>query len=279
MDTPFICTPKWHEDSSKYLDMNPKSFRQIVRQGLWKKPTSGCCSGYTQLNLVILPEILAADFKLFCEKNPKPCPLLEIVPKGEVEVRHLAPGSDLRSDLPGYRLFRGRQITELDDIKSAWRDDFVSFLIGCSFTFESALLKNNIPVRHVELNRNVPMFVTNIDCKPAGPFYGKMVVSMRPIPEEMVEDAINITSCYPDVHGGPIHFGDPAVLGIKNLDNPDYGEQVPVKEGEIPVFWACGVTPQVALMNVAPEIAITHAPGLMFISDYRDNDFYVDQND
>jgi uncharacterized protein YcsI (UPF0317 family) len=197
------------------------------------------------------------------------------VDRGRFEAIKLAPGSDLRKDCPGYKVFRGHRSEFRKDVSDVWRDDFVSFLLGCSFTFEQAMLKNGIPVRHIELGCNVPMYITDIPCEPAGPFHGPMVVSMRPIPTAMVEKAYAVTNCYPAVHGAPIHHGDPGEIGIADLAVPDFGDPVPLKTGEVPVFWACGVTPQVALMNLAPEIAITHAPGYMFISDRRNDDFHV----
>ncbi len=256
--------------------LSPAKFRSSVRQGLWQKPTAGCCAGYTQLNLVVLPEIYADDFQVFCEKNPKPCPLLERVDRGRIDAVRLAPGSDLRTDCPGYKVFRGNRSEFLHDVTDVWQDDFVSFLLGCSFTFEQAMLKNGIPVRHIELGCNVPMYLTDIPCEPAGPFHGSMVVSMRPVPAALVEKTHAVTSCYPAVHGAPIHHGDPGAIGIADLASPDFGDPVPLHQGEVPVFWACGVTPQVALRNLAPEIAITHAPGYMFVSDRRDEDYCVD---
>jgi len=256
--------------------LSPAEFRMSVRQGNWRKPTTGCCAGYTQLNLVVLPESYATDFQTFCENNPKPCPLLETVGRGQVEAIKLAPGSDLRTDCPGYKVFRGHQTEFKDDVKEIWQDDFVSFLIGCSFTFEQALITNGIPIRHIELGCNVPMYITNIPCEPAGPFHGQMVVSMRPVPVHLVDKACSVTGRYPAVHGGPVHYGDPGAIGITDLEKPDFGDPVSIYPGETPVFWACGVTPQVALMNLAPDIAITHAPGYMFVSDYRDEDFRVD---
>jgi uncharacterized protein YcsI (UPF0317 family) len=178
--------------------------------------------------------------------------------------------------LPGYKVFRGRQVEFRDDVADLWREDLVSFLIGCSFTFERALLARDIPVRHIELGCNVPMYLTDIPCQPAGPFHGRMVVSMRPIPDALVEQACSITGHYPAVHGAPVHVGDPQRIGIADLSRPDFGDPVPVGPGETPVFWACGVTPQVALMNLAPELAITHAPGYMFVADCLDEDFRVD---
>ena len=256
--------------------ISPAELRDLIRKGLWPRPTAGCCEGFTQLNLVILPEIYARDFQIFCEKNPQPCPLLEVIPPGRVEAVKLAPGSDIRTDCPYYKVFRGENTELRDDIKDLWQDDFVSFLIGCSFTFEQALQANDIPIRHIDLGCNVPMYVSNISCTPAGPFHGNMVVSMRPVAEALVQEAIAVTARYPAVHGAPVHYGSPAEIGIADLGSPDFGDPVPIYDGEVPVFWACGVTPQVALRNLKPEIAITHAPGYMFVSDYREEDFRVD---
>lgn len=261
--------------ASDMAEMKGAQFRALVRQGGWRKPTAGCCAGYTQLNLVVLPERYATDFQTFCERNPKPCPLLEVVGHGQVEAVELAPGSDLRRDCPGYKVFRGQHYQLQDDVAGLWQDDFVSFLIGCSFTFEQAMIRRNIPVRHVELGCNVPMFITDIPCKAAGPFHGRMVVSMRPIPAYLVEEAYDVTACYPSVHGAPVHHGDPSKIGVRDILAPDFGDPVPIYDDEIPVFWACGVTPQVALENLAPEIAITHAPGLMFVSDRLDEEFSI----
>lgn len=274
MKEPFLCTSLSDNLTEEMRDMSPAAFREMVRQGVWRKPTAGCCAGHIQLNLVILPQAEAEDFREFCERNPKPCPLIEMTGPGQTEAKIIAPGSDLRCEIPGYKLFQGESVTFLEDLKSVWRDDFVSFLIGCSFTFENALTRQGIPMRHIELERNVPMYISNIPCQPAGPFHGNMVVSMRPIAREQVTVAAEITSHYPDVHGGPIYSGDPAKLGIGDINRPDFGDPVPIRDGEVPVFWACGVTPQVALMNSRPEIAITHAPGLMFIADVRDEDYY-----
>jgi uncharacterized protein YcsI (UPF0317 family) len=263
------------DDAGRKGDLTPPLFREAVRQGRWRKPTAGCCAGFTQLNLVVLPEVYAADFQGFCEKNPKPCPLLERVDRGRVEAVKLAPGSDLRTDCPGYKVFRGRHSEFRNAVSDVWQDDFVSFLLGCSFTFEQAMLKSGIPVRHIELGCNVPMYITAIPCEPSGLFHGPMVVSMRPVPAAMVEKAYEVTGRYPAVHGEPVHHGDPRDIGIADLASPDFGDPVPLHVDEVPVFWACGVTTQVALMNLAPEIAITHAPGYMFVSDRRDEDFYV----
>lgn len=233
--------------------------------------TSGLAAGFAQANLVVLPQADAADFLLFCQRNPKPCPLLEVLDAGEATPMRLAADADLRTDLPRYRVWRnGELIDEPTDVTRHWRDDFVSFLIGCSFTFETALQAAGVPVRHVEEGRNVPMYRTNIPCIPAGRFHGEMVVSMRPLSPADAIRAIQITSRYPGVHGAPVHFADPEQIGVKDLARPDFGDAVTMQAGEVPVFWACGVTPQIALVNAAPEIAITHSPGCMFVTDIRD---------
>lgn len=254
-------------------DMAPLQFWETVRSGRWNKPTAGCCNGFTQLNLVVLPQRYADDFKRFCQRNPKPCPLLEILAPGTHEAVKLAPGSDLRTDIPGYKVFRGSNVAERATVVDIWQDDFVSFLIGCSFTFENALLAGGVPVRHIEIGCNVPMYLTSIPCQAAGPFHSQLVVSMRPVPAPLVEKTYAITARYPAVHGAPIHHGDPAQIGIDDLGAPDFGDPVPVRNDEIPVFWACGVTPQAALMNACPDIAITHYPGHMFVSNVRDAAF------
>jgi len=220
---------------------------------------------------VVLPRAYAFDFLLFCQRNPKPCPLLEVVEAGGYEPVQTAPGADLRTDLPLYRIWRdGRLVAEVPDVREHWRDDLVSFLLGCSFTFEAALLRAGVPVRHIEQGCNVPMYVTNIECVRAGVFHGPLVVSMRPIPVEQVVRAVQITSRYPAVHGAPVHIGDPAMLGIRDLARPDYGDPVDIRPGEVPVFWACGVTPQAVALRSRPEFMITHAPGHMFLTDVPD---------
>jgi len=246
----------------------PKQIRALIRKGTWDKPTSGLAMGYAQANLVVLPKSYAFDFLLFCQRNPKPCPLLEVLEAGRYRTESLAADADVRTDIPRYHIYRkGRLEEPVKEIKRHWKDDFVTFLLGCSFSFEEALLRAEVPVRHIEENRNVPMYVTNIACKPAGIFRGPLVVSMRPIPSEKVARAVQITSRYASVHGGPAHLGDPSKIGIKDLGKPDFGEPVTIREGEIPVFWACGVTPQAVVMEAKPDLCITHAPGHMFISD------------
>ncbi|MGZ0170017.1 MAG: putative hydro-lyase [Planctomycetales bacterium] len=255
----------------KNLPATPDEVRMQCRSSVWITQTSGLAPGFAQANLVILPREDADEFLQFCELNPKPCPLLEVTEPGCHSLTRLAEGTDLRTDLPMYRVWRdGELADEMQDISALWRDDLVSFLIGCSFTFEAALIENQIPVRHIELGRNVPMFQTNIPCEPAGKFHGPIVVSMRPMKPADAIRAVQITSQFPDVHGAPIHIGLPAEIGITDLQSPDFGDAVPVAADELPVFWACGVTPQAALMAAKPKFAITHSPGCMFVSDLKD---------
>jgi uncharacterized protein YcsI (UPF0317 family) len=249
----------------------PDAVRRACRLEEWTTQTSGLAPGFAQANLVILPRDDADEFRLFCELNPKPCPLLEVTEPGQVSPDRLASDADLRTDLPMYRVWRSGQLTdEVTNISELWQDDFVSFLIGCSFTFEAALIADGIPVRHIELGCNVPMFRTNIDCESAGRFHGPLVVSMRPLNPADTSRAVQITSQFPDVHGAPIHIGSPEDIGITDLQSPDFGAPVPVAPDEQPVFWACGVTPQAALMAARPDFAITHSPGCMFVSDLKD---------
>lgn len=246
----------------------PAALRQLCRNGQLTGPTPGLAPGFAQANLVILPQAYAFDFLLFCQRNPKPCPILDVTDLGSPAPGRIAPGADIRRDLPRYRVFHGGQLTEeRTDISDIWREDFIAFLIGCSFTFEGAMVSAGLPMRHVEEGKNVPMYRTNLTCQPAGLFSAPLVVSMRPLPRHQVMLATEVTSRYPRVHGSPIHIGDPAAIGIHQLDRPDYGDAVTIHADEVPVFWACGVTTQQALLTARPEIAITHAPGHMFISD------------
>ncbi len=243
--------------------------REAARVGRWHGPTAGLAYGYAQTNLVILPREYAYDFLLFCQRNPKPCPLLDVTDAGSWQTA-IADGADLRTDTPRYRLYEAGQLTgEYRDLLGLWRDDLVSFLLGCSFTFEEALLAAQLPVRHVEEDVNVPMYITNRQCRPAGVFHGPLVVTMRPIPYHQVAQAVQITARFPGVHGAPVHVGNPAALGIADLARPDYGDPVTVYEGEAPVFWACGVTPQAVALESKPALMITHAPGHMFLTDLR----------
>jgi uncharacterized protein YcsI (UPF0317 family) len=240
----------------------------LIRKGKWDRPTAGLAPGYAQANLVILPGKYAFDFLLFCQRNPKPCPLLEVLEAGRYRTEFLSSTADIRTDVPKYNLYRkGKLDRTVKEIKEFWRDDFLTFLLGCSFSFEEALSQARIPVRHIQENRNVPMYITNIPCRPAGKLHGPMVVTMRPIPPSKVARAARITSRFPAVHGGPVHIADPSRIGIRNLHKPDFGDAVTVNKGEIPVFWACGVTPQAVVLKSKPDLCITHTPGHMFISD------------
>ena len=250
--------------------------RTACRSGELAGQTSGLAPGYAQANLVVVPREHAFDFLLFCQRNPKPCPLLDVTEPGETAPRHAAPAADLRTDLPRYRIFRDGELSgEPAAVSDLWQDDFVSFVIGCSFTFEAAMLRAGLPVRHIEQDRNVPMYRTNIACRPAGGFAGPLVVSMRPMTPAQAVHAVQITSRYPSVHGAPIHVGEPAAIGISHLERPDFGDPVEVRDGEVPVFWACGVTPQSALMEARLPLAITHAPGCMFVTDLTDESLAV----
>ncbi|MDL0401741.1 putative hydro-lyase [Corynebacterium lehmanniae] len=237
--------------------------------------TAGFSAGFAQANLIALDKKYAFDFLLFAQRNPKPCPLLGVLEPGQVSSSLLA-GGDIRTDIPSYRVFsQGSLIDEPKDATAYWTENTVAFLIGCSFTFEQALIDNNVPVAHIEQGVNVPMYLTNIDCEPAGVFSGKMVVSMRPIPAGLVADAVRITSRYPAVHGAPVHVGEPGLIGIDDLGAPDFGDAVDVPAGWVPVFWACGVPPQSIVMSSKPELAICHSPGKMLITDARDVAYQV----
>ncbi|MFD6435412.1 putative hydro-lyase [Streptomyces venezuelae] len=238
-------------------------------------PTSGWAAGFTQANLISVPADWAYEMLLFCQRNPKPCPVLDVTDAGSWATP-LAPGADLRTDLPLYRVWEhGEMTAEPTDVVDHWRDDLVTFLIGCSFTFEWALADAGVPLRHIEQGRNVPMYVTDRPCRPAGRLHGPMVVSMRPVPPGRLADAIRESSLMPAVHGSPVHCGDPTGLGIQHLDRPDFGDAVTVEPDDIPVFWACGVTPQAAVMASRPPFAITHAPGRMLVTDARDEQYRV----
>ena len=238
-------------------------------------PTAGWARGFTQANLLIVPRAQAFDVLLFAQRNPKSCPVLGVLDEGETSGALLA-GGDIRTDLPRYTVYEhGELVAEPTDLGEWWRPDLVTFILGCSFTFEAALQDGGIPVAHIDQGRNVPMFRTNVRSTAAGSLGGPLVVSMRPIPPEQVADAVRISARYPAVHGAPVHVGDPARLGIADLAAPDFGEAVSLRPGDIPVFWACGVTPQAAVMESRPPLAIGHAPGHMLITDARDSDYLV----
>ena len=258
------------------LPTRPAEIRRVIRAGEYAGVTAGLANGHVQANLAVLPRELAFDFLLFCQRNPQPCPILEVIEAGSVEPSFVAPGADIRTDVPGYRIYeRGEMIGEFQSVADFWREDLVSFLLGCSFSFEAAMSDSGIPLRHQEAGSNVPMYITNIATRPAGMFSGPMVVSMRPIPQEQIVRAVQVTSRFPDTHGAPVHIGDPAAIGIRNIEAPEFGEPVKIKPGETPVFWACGVTPQAVALNCKPPLMITHAPGKMFITDRRDSDYAV----
>ena len=255
---------------------HPVEIRKEIREGRYTRPTAGLAPGYVQANLVILRERYAFDFLLFCQRNPKPCPVLEVLEPGVYLTHSMADGADVRTDIPKYRVFREGVLTDtVETIEDLWRDDFVTFLLGCSFSFEEALLKNGVPVRHIEEGKNVPMFKTSIPVAPAGIFKGNLVVTMRPIPEDQVVRAAQITTRYAMVHGAPVHIGRPEAIGIADLNNPDYGDAVTIREGEIPVFWACGVTPQAVIQEAKPDVVITHAPGHMLIGDIKNESLAI----
>ena len=242
--------------------------RLDARSGRLTGPTAILAPGHVQATLAILPRALAADFLHFCQRNPKPCPLLAMSEPGDPALPELGADIDIRTDIPRYRVWKdGELVAEPTDMRDLWRDDLVSFLIGCSFSFEEAMLDNGLPVRHIEQGSNVPMYRTNIATQPAGVFGGPLVVSMRPLKAADAIRAIQVTSRFPSVHGAPVHIGDPALIGIADIGNPDYGDPVEIRPGEMPVFWACGVTPQSVVAAVRPEFCITHAPGHMLVTD------------
>ena len=257
-------------------EISPTELRQKIRNGAHQGNTSGLCAGYVQCNLVILPADWAEDFLAFCEANPKPCPLIAVSQPGEFSLAKLGADIDIRTDIPSYRVFENGQLcNEVNDISDLWRDDLVVFLLGCSFSFEEALIADGLDVRNVTEAVNVPMYRTNIDCTAVGPFAGQMVVSMRPFATPEALRATEISGRFPSVHGEPVHYANPEHIGITDINQPDYGDSVTIKEGEHPLFWACGVTPQVALENAKPPFCITHSPGAMLVTDMKNSDLAV----
>ena len=254
-------------DITPYRDRNPSEVRQLIRAGILDFPTAGMCRGYAQANLVILPGEYAGDFEEYTRRNPFPCPVLEIV-RGTPETHAMGEGGNIVTDIPRYRVYEYGVFTkELTDASDYWQDGYVGFLIGCSFSFEEALMDAGIPVRHIEQGCNVPMYKTNIQTAKAGPFEGPMVCSRRPMTPEQAQRAYDITAKMPNVHGAPVQIGEPEKIGVKDVMKPDYGDPVEIRPGEVPVFWPCGVTPQAAVENAKPPVVITHAPGHMFITD------------
>lgn len=248
--------------------MSAKEARSYFRSGAYQGHTAGIAPGMLQGNVVILPADHALDFARYSQRNPQPCPLIGVSDTGDPMMRTLGEDIDIRSDVPQYRIYEhGRLVDEVPDITHLWRDDFVAFAIGCSFSFEDALIADGIRLRHIDDNTTVGMFVTNIETTPAGPFRGGMVVSMRPLSVENAIRASAICARFPHAHGQPVHIGDPAAIGIADINRPDWGDPTEFRDGEVPVFWACGVTPQNAVKSAQPPICITHAPGRMLISD------------
>ena len=246
--------------------------RAAIRAGRYASHTAGLCAGRLQANLAILPEAAALDFMRFCQRNPKPCPLVGVTDTGDPMLRTLGADIDLRTDVPAYNVYRDGKLAEtLPDIRALWQSDFVGFALGCSFTFEHALIEAGIAMWHIANDTTVPMFRSSIDTVPAGPFGGSMVVSLRAIPAGQVAQAVEISGRFPHAHGTPVHVGDPREIGIADLARPDWGDPAPVPEGHVPVFWACGVTPQVALEQAGLPVCITHKPGHMLIADIAED--------
>ncbi|MEE7440388.1 Uncharacterized protein YcsI, UPF0317 family [Methylobacterium sp. UNC300MFChir4.1] len=247
--------------------------RRAIRAGRFRGHTSGLVPAHAQGNLMILPRAMAEDFHRFCQQNPKPCPILGVSRPGDRALPTLGTDLDLATDVPGYRVYEGGAlVAELPDLTGVWRDDLVTFVLGCSFSFEAGLIEAGIPLRHVALGRNVAMYRTSIATQPSGPFHGPLVVSMRPMKAADAIKAVQVTARMPAVHGAPIHLGDPGLIGIRDLARPDFGDPVPIEPDEIPVFWACGVTPQAVAMAARLPLCITHAPGHMLITDLLNRD-------
>lgn len=245
-----------------------RAFRRRVRVGEWTGQTAGAVPGALQANLAIVPAAAAPAFAAFCAANPKPCPLLARTPPGERAMLTLARDLDVATDAPAYRVFRhGERAERLSSLEGIWRDDFVAFALGCSFSFEAAMERAGIPVRHARLGKNTSMYVTSIETVPALPFAGPMVVSMRPIRPADADRLRDLCVGFPLAHGAPVHIGEPAKIGIADVQEPDFGDPPDVAEGEVCAFWACGVTPQLALRNARLEIAVTHEPGHMLVTD------------
>jgi uncharacterized protein YcsI (UPF0317 family) len=252
---------------------DPRAVRLAVRSGAFAGVTAGLAPGYVQGNVCILPRAFADDFRLYCERNPKPCPLIGVSEPGDPHIPALGEDLDIRSDVPRYRVFSGGELkNEVTDVRDLWTKDMVAFAIGCSFSFEEALIAEGVPLRYVSEGKNVAMYLTNIQTAPAGPFSGPMAVSMRPLTPADAIRAVQITSRFPKAHGAPVHLGKPEMIGITDLDRPFAGDRIEVREDELPVFWACGITPQAAVLRARPPICITHAPGHMLVTDRRNSE-------
>ena len=244
--------------------------RRSIRERRHTGHTAGLARGYVQGNVCILPREYAEDFRLFCERNPKPCPLLAMSEPGDPRLPALGEDLDIRTDVPAYRIFtHGKEVRDVADLLELWRDDLVTFILGCSFSFEEALMQAGLRLRYVEQGRNVPMYRTSVDTVPAGRFRGKLVVSMRPFKPSDAIRAIEITSRYPRVHGAPVHLGFPEMIGIEDLEQPWAGDPTEVRADELPLFWACGITPQSVMLDARPSLCITHRPGHMLVTDLK----------
>jgi uncharacterized protein YcsI (UPF0317 family) len=266
------CLAPSKRDESMNELLKPAELRSLIRSRKWTRPTTGLAPGYVQANLVMLPREFAFDFLLFCVRNPKPCPILDVLEPGQVEPQ-IAPGADLRTDLPKYRLYEyGHLKSEVEEVVDFFHEDMVCFLLGCSFSFESALVAAGVPVRNLEEEKNVSMYITDRACRPSGPFSTPLVVTMRPMKPAQAIRAAQVTTRFHLTHGAPIHLGSPQDIGIPDLGRPDFGDPVTLYEGEIPVFWACGVTAITAATSEQVPLSITHSPGHMFVSDLKDED-------
>ena len=253
---------------------DPRAVRRAARSGTFAGVTAGLAPGYVQGNVCILPRAFADDFRRYCERNPKPCPLIGESRPGDPRLPALGEDLDIRSDVPRFRVFRdGEPSGEVEDVGHLWSADLVAFVIGCSFSFEEALAEGGVPLRYVAEGKNVAMYMSNIATEPSGPFRGPMAVSMRPLSPENALRAIEITSRYPKAHGAPVHVGDPAEIGIADLDRPYAGDRIALEPGELPVFWACGITPQAAVLRAKPPLCITHVPGHMLVTDVRNSEW------
>jgi len=271
-----MVTAAMRRQSPDALTTTGRAARLAIRRNAHSGPTSGLAPGFVQANLAILPQTLAQDFLQFCQRNPKPCPLIGVSAPADPRIPALADDLDIRTDLPRYRVWRdGALVDEPSDILKYWRDDLVTFAIGCSFSFEQALLEDGIELRHMTQDCTVPMYRTSVETVPAGPFHGPLVVSMRPMKPADAIRAVQITTRFPSVHGAPVHLGKPESIGIADIAKPDWGDAVPIHDDEIPVFWACGVTPQSVIMAVRPEFCITHYPGAMLVTDRRNTEFAI----
>ena len=254
-----------------YKETSPRRVRQLIRAGEWDSYTRGLVMEYARANLVILPLEDAFEFLVFCQRNPGPCPVIEVTEVGSPEPVYSAPRADLRTDLPRYRVLRrGEVVDEPTDIRRYWRDDLVAFLLGCSQTFDNALLNAGVPLRALEMGVGGCAFITSIRCRPAGKFHGPLAVSMRPMTPEQAVRATQVATRFPTAHGAPVHVGEPAAIGIDDIGKPAFGSPLVIKEGEVPVFWACGITPQMVALESGIDLMITHRPGHMFITDLRD---------